>query len=699
MASHLGNSTATQWQQTPAWLRHVPINTARLLWHPMSQTADRTSTLRSWRSHGELVSLVLVVCLALVVTKTVLAALALSRDSLSGQIFDDDWLNSVGRLLGCCVEDFAVGLGCLFVAGVGLCCCSKPVHYWTLRGVVYASALVALVLLAINAQLFLHMGCFVTLPKVRMALGIEWQSNMKEAYDPAVQLTIVLLPLAAVALHLWLIWAFPRFWFFSARMLCRPAVLFVLIGSFVTVARVVHAGTFFDASGDFSRSPHLLFVESCWRGSDLSAFDDGTPPDHGDFLPGQPRPSKIPLARRPSNVVLIVLESVATPYLDMFGGPWALTPQLDKLRKKGIVFDNFYATANTSLASGLPLFGSTYNDPEFIATVMEHPDFPVPSAPLWLKKHGYKTCFIGAAGWGIWEGFSTMVPAYLTKKFDVERDVDHPFWSRTPNPTRIREWEYHDEALFKDGKRALHDVKGQKFFLMLWNYGTHWEYLPEGNPPTSFDERLFPLAIRGDREKTKEFVRFLQSIYCVDAFIGDFYRELEKLGLAEDTLVAITADHGESFGQHFGLIHGHNVYEEEVHVPLILLNPHIAHLGPRNKVIGSHIDLWPTIMDICGLPCDPRWQGRSLLGVGPNEVRRAYYASRANRQFGVRQGTYKYILDASRHRGLLYDFEADPQERTNLAAEHAELAAELHRRVMSWRAFMAHYTVERMGSK
>jgi arylsulfatase A-like enzyme len=145
------------------------------------------------------------------------------------------------------------------------------------------------------------------------------------------------------------------------------------------------------------------------------------------------------------------------------------------------------------------------------------------------------------------------------------------------------------------------------------------------------------------------------------------------------------------------MIHGHNVYEEEVHVPLILLNPNLAHLGPRNKVLGSHIDVWPTIMDICGLPCDPRWQGRSLLGVGADEVRRAYFASRANEHFGVRQGTYKYIRDGKNRRDLLYDLETDPQERSNIAAEQAAITAQLRHRVAEWRSYMAHYTKERVA--
>jgi lipoteichoic acid synthase len=703
MASIVEKPCSSVWQRAPSLIQHGIGHLGRALWQPLPRATTEPRSSAAPRTlgliHGELVSLVLFVCLAIFVTKAALAYNSLASAAMAGQICDDDWLGTVGRIAACCAEDFAVGFCCLLAAGIAFSCCPSTTLRWSLRVLAYGAALVALVLLAINAHLFRNMRCFLTATEVHMAAGFEWADTMQDAAGAAVQLTLVLLPLGTLALHLALIRACPRFWALAARGLCRPILLIALILGFFGLSKAVHAGDLFDAYGDFARSPHLLLVQSCFGQQDVLIVEDGTTTDDSDFLPGRPRLAHVALPKRPTNIVVIVLESVATTYLDMFGGPWPLTPRLNERIKKGMVFDNFYANANHSIASGLPLFGSTYNDPQYKATIMEYPEYPVPAASTWLKKHGYKTYFLGAAGWGIWEGFLSMVPSFIDKKFDVERDVEHPFWSTTPRPRRIFKWEYHDEALFADAKRALHDAKGQKFFLMLWNYGTHWPYTPEGDTPLTFDERLFPAAIRNDPEKKDEFVKFLQSIYRVDAFIDDFYRELEKLGLADDTLVVITADHGETFGQHLGLIHGHSVYEEEVHVPLIMLNRHLARLGPRSPVIGSHVDMWPTIMDICALPCDPRWQGRSLLGVSPDEARRAYFASRANQHCGVRQGKYKYILDGKNRRDLLYDLEADPEERVNLAERERELTAQLRRRVMEWRSYMARYTKERVEER
>jgi arylsulfatase A-like enzyme len=678
------------WHWKP--LQMLAVFVGKALWQPLPPRADPAA--RRWHPQAEMVSLVVAVCLAIFLTKLVLACQALSHGTVAHQLWDEDWAASLSRLAGCCAEDFAVGLGCLLLATMAFAIGATRVYRWGLRAVIYACTLISLVLLAVDALLFGTMRSFMTATDLQMAVGFDLQANLGDALTAGARLTLVLVPLVPLAVHLGWVRAVPRFWQWLARGLCRPAVLVLLIGAFAGLAQAVQNEAFFPTHPDFAQNPHLLLARSYLEPGDTD-FEAGPASDSTDFLPGRPRPSEGLVRRRPQNIVLIVLESVAAPYLDLHGGPYPLTPQLQRLQHKGIVFDNFYATSNHSIGSGLPLFGSTYNDPQYVSTVMKYPNFPVPGVSAWLKKRGYKTYLLAGGGTGIWEDFHSMASIFVNDKFDVDRDVSRPFWSRTANPERIYEWEYQDKDMFADAHRVLAEAKDQPFFLMMWNYGTHWPYTPEGPCPVTLDERHFPPCL-GDTEWRRHYARFLRSIYCVDAFLGQFYEELERLGLADNTLVAVTADHGETFGQHLGIIHGHTVYEEEVHVPLVLLNPHIAHLGPRNKVVGSHIDLWPTIMDICGLPCDPRWQGRSLLGGRPDEVRRAYFASRANRQLGLRQGNYKYIWDGQKRRHLLYDLQADPEEQTNLAGSHADLCAEFYGRIVDWRRFMAPYTVERM---
>jgi lipoteichoic acid synthase len=645
------------------------------------------------RELAELLSLMAAICLAILTAKAVLAHMVLANAAMPPQVVDEDRLASWGRILAGGAEDVAVGLGCLFLGGLAFACSSRAVWRWLLRAVIYLLALLALVFLAINVVLFQKMRAFLTLAHIQFAGGAGLERSVAEEITPSVKLLLVLLPLGTLAVHLWWLRTFPRFWQSAAQVVGRPVVLTAAIVGLSLAACAAQNTSLFETSSDFAQDPYLLFVRSLLVGPDMGLLAETTEEDADDFQPGRPGLTPGLLSRPPRNIVLIVLESVPTCYLDLYGAPLPVTPRLRQLQEKGIVFDNFYATANYTIASALPLFASTYNDTRAHSTPEAHPDFPVAGAGAWLQKQGYKTYFLAAGGSGTWESYrqGKMIDFYLgPDQFQVARDPGQSFWARTAEPQRFLSDDYGDREMFADGKRVLRQAKGQKFFLMMWNYATHYRYHPEGGPET-FDERCFPPAVRSDPELKQEFVKYLRAIWCADQYLADFYDELERLGLADDTLVVVTADHGEAFYQHSFPFHGSTLYEEEVHVPLLMLCPRLAPLGRHNRTIGSHVDLWPTIMDLCGLPCDPRWQGRSLFSKRPTDQQRAYFY-RVDIWLGVRQGRYKYLWNFRDRREQLFDLENDPGERTNLAAEQPELCAELRRRLVAWVHFEDRWT-------
>src|SRR5262249_22617692 len=163
---------------------------------------------------------------------------------------------------------------------------------------------------------------------------------------------------------------------------------------------------------------------------------------------------------------------------------------------------------------------------------------------------------------------------------DLGRDPHHPFWQAQPSPERFLDSEYLDREMFDDAQRLIRAVKGDKFFLMMWNYSTHLPYYADSGP--DFDESQVPRAVLNYPELRTDFKRFLWSIHQIDALIFSLYGELERQGIADDTLVVLTSDHGEAFGQHGCLVHGDSLYEEEVRVPLVLINPRLGALGGHN---------------------------------------------------------------------------------------------------------------------
>ena len=684
------------WRQVRAAPRQALAWACRTLWHPLA----------AGRAHADLLSLVFAVCAVIFLTKVVLAALDLADPQRPPLIYDGDWPASLARVGACCAEDLAAGLGCLLLAAVALCLGPARFCRPAVRALIYAAALGAVFLTVVDAHLFHQMRRFLTLQLFEAGGGFRPETSIEQyAASPAFKVTAVLVPLLTLVLHLGMRQALGRLWQRAASWLCRPAVLLLLIAGLLAAAGAARAALFADRRSDFAQSPHLLLVRSFFTESELGAFagpaaegePEAWPADLvEDFLRGRPRPSGL-VANPPHNIVVISVESLAVPYLDLYGAPFPTTPNLCRLQKKGVVFTNFYATATKTICSALPLFGSMYNDVTARqGTAAAHERFPVPAASLWLKRQGYRTYFLTANGNG-WDVFLNLDDTFTRPGlFDVGRDEKHPFWQADGlDPGRIHaEKGYMDRAAFADARRALRDARGHKFYLMLWNYETHYPYYPGAGPP-GIDTKHFPAALRS-QDQQRDFHDYLNGIWRLDALIGEFYRDLEDLGLADDTLVVITGDHGEAWGQHGTWIHVESVYQVEVHVPLILLCPRLARLGPRLDVVGSHVDLWPTIADICGLPADPRWQGRSLLGAAPGEARRAYFNNHGSTMLGVREGNYKYIHDLERKADLLFDLARDPGERTNLAAQHPAVCARLRQRLQVWVRYQARLTEDRV---
>jgi arylsulfatase A-like enzyme len=209
---------------------------------------------------------------------------------------------------------------------------------------------------------------------------------------------------------------------------------------------------------------------------------------------------------------------------------------------------------------------------------------------------------------------------------------------------------------------------GQTFFL---------HYLPiAGHHPYATPER-------GPFPESDDAGQYLNALHYGDAALGKFLDALHVRGLDTNTLFVIYGDHGEAFGQHDGNF-GHTLflYDENVHVPLLIAMPGILTKSKRVKRIASLIDLAPTVLDLLGLPAEPDYQGTSLLADGKRAA--LFFTDYSLPLTGVRDGKWKFITELNASQARLFNVEADPNETQNLAKQHPELVALWQRRLQQW---------------
>ena len=177
-------------------------------------------------------------------------------------------------------------------------------------------------------------------------------------------------------------------------------------------------------------------------------------------------------------------------------------------------------------------------------------------------------------------------------------------------------------------------------------------------------------------------------ISFVDAQIGLVLDSLDRLDLWKNTVVVLYSDHGYHLGEHGGMWHKMSVFEESARVPLIIAAPAFPASGQACPRIVELVDVYPTLVDLCGLPAAKNLEGQSLrpLLQDPN----APWTDAAYTQVvhddivgrSVRTARWRYTeWDQGRHGLELYDHDADPHEYVNLANDPstAEVRAELSR--------------------
>jgi arylsulfatase A-like enzyme len=240
----------------------------------------------------------------------------------------------------------------------------------------------------------------------------------------------------------------------------------------------------------------------------------------------------------------------------------------------------------------------------------------------------------------------------------------------------------------------LDQREGHPFFAFANYYDAHSPYSPEapydtlylGRQPITRD----PSGDRYSPEETHDLkAAYDASIASLDAALRDLFRELGTRGLLENTMVIVTADHGEEFNEHGLMNHGSSLYFPSVHVPLLIIQPGVV---PASLVIGEPVtirDIPSTILDAARVPDEDKLPGSSLArwwrnGAGRNDslpsplIAEVDFARNLPARFAVSKGDmrstvvdgYRYLLRGD-GQGEMFDVRTDPWEQHDLASDSA----------------------------
>lgn len=451
--------------------------------------------------------------------------------------------------------------------------------------------------------------------------------------------------------------------------------------------------------------------------------DGGDMPSSRGTLPKQP------------NILWITGEGVPISALSCYGSKLMETPNIDRIAKEGVRFENAFCTNGLCAPSRATLLTGTYAHINGMLSNPDIPDLPNDEIPHFdsaqetfpkiLKRHGYQTGMVGK--WHL-----PVSPAKTGFDYFVYKEgAGGPYYEPTGflgNPSlgseEIQKFRY--EGYETDVMTDL-VIKGmQQFkqpFLMMVQYfnahrpfdpphkyenlydkmripepGTFWDdYAHRAGPARAARMRIEdmpdfnpPADLTGRQRKQWNYQRFMEhflgTLRSQDDNIGRLLEYLDKNGLAENTIVVYTCDHGFFLGDH-GWFDKRFMYEQATRVPWMIRCPGVGAKGSVCSDWVINIDNAPTVLDLVGLPAPPEMQGKSIAPALRIESPRSEAASFYYHyyefgtphwvapHYGIRTERFKLISYYNQNEWELFDLEKDPDEMENLFIDNGRRVA------------------------
>lgn len=430
----------------------------------------------------------------------------------------------------------------------------------------------------------------------------------------------------------------------------------------------------------------------------------GAPPARAVDAPGATAAAKRP------NVLVVTLDTTRADHTSAYGYARPTTPRLVALAQQGVRFEAAYAPMATTLPSHTSMFSGLL--PRTHGTLKNglqvNPKISLLGETL--GGAGYQTAaflssFAVSSRFGLQRGFARYDDHFKDGqcKWEVSRwegqKIEGEF-CRRGDLTRAATVKWLEDAGYlpraKGGAGA--GQPQQPFFVWIHFFDPHNPY----DPPAE-QAKLFPPLSASPSELERDIAKYDAEIHFADQEMGKLLDALAAGGILDDTLVVVVGDHGEGLMDHGWMLHGLQIYEEAVRVPLVFRWPAKLPKGATIAEPVELVDLAPTILTLTGVPAPPTSPAVEGVDLAPALtgnakldpqrpilLQRRHYARGKEKdvtvkgtKHGLRVGDWKYIAAKEENTFELYDLKSDPHEKTNLAdtrtAERDAMAARLEK--------------------
>jgi arylsulfatase A-like enzyme len=404
------------------------------------------------------------------------------------------------------------------------------------------------------------------------------------------------------------------------------------------------------------------------------------PPSRPVTLGGQRTTlGRLTAAAQSANLVICVLDAARADRLGCYGYPRDTTPDIDRIARGSVIFTNHFAPSPSTKPSTASLFTGLYPDTHQIILNGEL-DPSAFTLAEGLRTAGWRTVLFSSnvnasPAVGLGRGFQEAFPDRSGR--GRTSDITLPDDSAWTTP----------EGLASAFAQWLARKPSGRFFAYVHFLPPHLPYQAPDACTAAVTAKSAPVpetgrfefpqtaspGVRASRYPPQQWAdRYDANLRWGDWGVGEVVKALSASGELDNTLLIITSDHGEAFGEHGYTYHLYGVYDELLHIPLVLRLPGRRRLTGAVSALTQTVDLLPTLCDLYRIP-HPHLQGSSLLPLldGSKARVRDYVIAKSEESWPsylVRDGQWSLILYRGGELRALYDLRHDPGQRHNVAA-------------------------------